>query len=80
MDFLHEYFPEIAGLGSAILFFGVLPVIGIILGVGVFMGLGFLADRSPSRRVKRAAVVGLLLVIALAIAFMVYYVLNNWRR
>jgi len=80
MEFLHEYFPQVEGLWRSILFFGVLPVIGIILGVGVFMGLGSLAERSSSRRVKRAAVVALLLVIGLAIAFIVFYVLNNWRR
>jgi hypothetical protein len=80
MEFLHEYFPQVEGLWLSILFFGVLPVIGIVLGVAVFMGLGFLADGSSSRRVKRAAVVVLLLVIGGAVAFIVYYVMNNWRR
>jgi hypothetical protein len=79
MEFLHEYFRQVEGLWRSILFFGILPVLGIILGVGVFMGLGFLAERSSSRRVKRAAVVVLLLVIGLAVAFMVYYVVTYWR-
>ena len=79
MEFLDEYFPQVVGIWRAILFFGVLPVLGIALGVAVFMGLGFLAEGSSSRRVKRVAVVVLLLVIALAIAFIVHFVMYEMK-
>jgi hypothetical protein len=79
MESLLDYFPSIKGLWLTILFFGILPVLGVVLGVAVLMGIGKYADDGSSRVGKRVALVTILLVLVLAIAFIVYYVMYEMK-